>query len=256
MVLSLTVILFLVLHLLPGVKTSMVNLNNNGYDGIVIAINSSVPEDEKLIQNTKEMVTEASTYLFHATKGRIYIRNVSILIPVTWKSKSEYLMSKQESYDQVTEFTATGTHSTEAPTPQNKMGSHRSTWDIIRESYDFQNVAPMTGTNPPPHPTFSLLKAKNQVVCLVLDKSGSMASAIIQSNQRTSGSEIMLLTDGEDDEISSCFEEVKPSGAIIHTIALGPSAAKELETLSNMTGDVSENSAPYDVRNFVAYIFF
>ncbi|KAM7100001.1 LOW QUALITY PROTEIN: calcium-activated chloride channel regulator 1-like [Molossus nigricans] len=259
MVLSLTVILFLVLHLLPGVKTSMVNLNNNGYDGIVIAINSSVPEDEKLIQNTKEMVTEASTYLFHATKGRIYIRNVSILIPVTWKSKSEYLMSKQESYDQadvivanpylkygddpytlqyeqcgekkiyihftpnfllnnnlhiygsqgrvfvhewahlqwgvfdeydveqpfyisskntieVTEFTATGTHSTEAPTPQNKMGSHRSTWDIIRESYDFQNVAPMTGTNSPPHPTFSLLKAKNQVVCLVLDKSGSMAS--------------------------------------------------------------------------------
>lgn len=66
--------------------------------------------------------------------------------------------------------------------------------------------------------------------------------AIIQSNQSTSGSEIILLTDGEDDEISSCFEEVKQSEAIIHTIALGPSAAKELETLSNMTGKPLKHS--------------
>ena len=51
MVPRLTVILFLTLHLLPGMKSSMVNLINNGYDGIVIAINPSVPEDEKLIQN-------------------------------------------------------------------------------------------------------------------------------------------------------------------------------------------------------------
>ncbi|EPQ19658.1 Epithelial chloride channel protein [Myotis brandtii] len=242
----------------------MVSLNNNGYDGIVIAINPSVPEDEKLIQNIK-----------------------------------------------VTEFCTAKTHNTEAPNLQNKMCDHKSTWAIISESEDFQNAFPMTGTNPPPHPTFSLLKSKHRVVCLVLDKSGSMDSenrlfrmnqaaelyliqiiemgslvgmvtfdssatiqnyltkmtdenayqhitanlpqvanggtsicnglkegfqAIIQSNQSTSGSEIILLTDGEDAEISSCFEEVKQSGAIIHTIALGPSAAKELETLSNMTG--------------------
>lgn len=53
MVLCLNVILFLALHLLPGMKSSMVSLKNNGYDGIVIAINPSVPEDEKLIQNIK-----------------------------------------------------------------------------------------------------------------------------------------------------------------------------------------------------------
>ena len=47
------------------------------------------------------MVTEASTYLFHATKRRVYFRNVRILIPMTWKSKSEYFIPKQESYDQV-----------------------------------------------------------------------------------------------------------------------------------------------------------
>lgn len=60
--------------------------------------------------------------------------------------------------------------------------------------------------------------------------------AITSSDQSTSGSEIVLLTDGEDNRISSCFQEVKHSGAIIHTIALGPSAARELETLSDMTG--------------------
>ncbi|GAB5575233.1 calcium-activated chloride channel regulator 1-like [Prionailurus iriomotensis] len=438
-------------------KSSMVHLNKNGYDGVVIAINPSVPEDEKLIQNIKEMVTEASTYLFHATKRRVYFRNVSILIPMTWKSKSEYLMPKQESYDQadvivanpylkygddpytlqygqcgekgkyihftpnflltnnlpiygsrgrvfvhewahlrwgifdeynvdqpfyisrrntieatrcsthitginvvfkecqggscitrpcrrdsltglyeakctfipeksqtakdsimfmqslssVTEFCTAETHNMEAPNLQNKMCNRRSTWDVIKDSDDFQNAPPMTGTDSPPRPTFSLLKSKQRVVCLVLDKSGSMDSedrlfrmnqavelyliqiiekgslvgmvtfesyatiqnyltnitdenayenitanlpqaadggtsicsglsagfqAIIQSNQSTSGSEIVLLTDGEDNQISLCFEEVKQSGSIIHTIALGPAAAKELETLSNMTG--------------------
>ncbi|OBS60499.1 hypothetical protein A6R68_08376, partial [Neotoma lepida] len=60
--------------------------------------------------------------------------------------------------------------------------------------------------------------------------------AITSSDQRTSGSEIILLTDGEDNQISSCFEAVKHSGAIIHTIALGPQAAQELERLSTMTG--------------------
>lgn len=47
----------------------------------------------------------------------------------------------------------------------------------------------------------------------------------------------MLLTDGEDNTISNCFDLVKNSGAIIHTVALGPSAAKELEQLSKMTGE-------------------
>ncbi|KAM5256399.1 LOW QUALITY PROTEIN: calcium-activated chloride channel regulator 1-like [Ctenodactylus gundi] len=462
MALRLKVALFFAWYLLSKAKSSMVSLNNNGYDGVVIAINPSVPEDEKLIQSIKEMVTEASTYLFQATHQRAYFRNVSILIPMTWTSKSQYLMPKQEPYDQadvivagphpkygddpytlqygqcgekgqyihftpsflltnnlpiygprgrvfvhewahlqwgifdeynvnqpfyfsrkktieatrcstnitgknvvfteckedsckaipcaqdsktglyeakctfipnksqtakasimfmqnldsVTEFCTAETHNTEAPNLQNKMCNRRSTWDVINDSPDFQSPSSMVGTNPPPHPMFSLLKSKQQVVYLVLDKSGNMASednlfstrlirmnqaaelyliqiiekesmvgmdtfestakiqnnlikmtdesaytnitanlpqtadggtsicsglkagfqAINNSNQSTSGSEIVLLTDGEDSEISLCFDEVKRSGAVIHTIALGPSAAKELETLSDMTG--------------------
>ncbi|XP_059122364.1 calcium-activated chloride channel regulator 3A-1-like [Peromyscus eremicus] len=456
MVPGLKVLLFLSLHLLQEVKSSMVHLNNNGYEGVVIAINPSVPEDERLIQSIKEMVTQASAYLFEASKGRFYFRKVSILVPMTWKSKSEYLMPKRESYDKadvivadpylknrddpytlqygqcgdrgqyihftpnflltdnlpmygprgrvfvhewahlrwgvfneyntdrpfymsgkntleatrcstgidgmnvvnecqrgscvkrqcrrdsrtglyepnckfipnkrqtasdsimfmqnldsVVEFCTEKTHNTEAPNLQNKMCNYRSTWDVIKKSADFQNSSPMIGTEAPPRPEFSLLRSKQRVVCLVLDKSGSMKNedrlirmnqaaelyltqivekkslvglvtfddhakiqnylmeitnssdypritanlpqqalggtsicsgikagfqAITFSDQRTSGSEIILLTDGEDDQISSCFEEVKSSGAIIHTIALGPDAARELESLSTMTG--------------------
>lgn len=60
---------------------------------------------------------------------------------------------------------------------------------------------------------------------------------MIKKKYPTDGSEIVLLTDGEDNTISSCFDLVKKSGAIIHTVALGPSAAAELEQLSKMTGE-------------------
>lgn len=63
------------------------------------------------------------------------------------------------------------------------------------------------------------------------------AFTVIKKKYSTDGSEIVLLTDGEDNTISACFNEVKQSGAIIHTVALGPSAAQELEELSKMTGE-------------------
>ncbi|KAM3840700.1 calcium-activated chloride channel regulator 4 [Vipera latastei] len=59
---------------------------------------------------------------------------------------------------------------------------------------------------------------------------------IHSKDNSTEGGEIVLLTDGEDSGVRFCFSEVESSGSIIHTIALGPSAAKELEMLSNMTG--------------------
>lgn len=60
---------------------------------------------------------------------------------------------------------------------------------------------------------------------------------MIRKKYPTDGSEIVLLTDGEDTKISTCFDAVKQSGAVIHTVALGPDAAKELEELSKMTGE-------------------
>lgn len=47
-------VFILVLHLLEGsLSNSLIQLNNNGYEGIVIAIDPNVPEDETLIQHIK-----------------------------------------------------------------------------------------------------------------------------------------------------------------------------------------------------------
>lgn len=54
--------------------------------------------------------------------------------------------------------------------------------------------------------------------------------------------------------MSSCFEEAKASGAIIHSIALGPSAAKELETLSNMTGNPLECSLNRNYQKYLSHL--
>ncbi|XP_006919439.1 calcium-activated chloride channel regulator 1 [Pteropus alecto] len=446
-------VFILVLHLLEGsLSNSLIQLNNNGYEGIVIAIDPNVPEDETLIQQIKDMVTQASPYLFEATEKRFYFKNVAILIPETWKTKPEYVRPKLETFknadvlvaesnppgndepyteqmgncgekgerihftpdfiagkklpqygpqgrafvhewahlrwgvfneynndqkfylsngknkavrcsaaitgknavnkcqggscvttpcrpnrttglygkecefipdkeqmekasimfsqsiNSVVSFCTEKNHNKEAPNLQNQKCNLRSTWEVIRDSEDFKTTTPMT--TQPPKPTFSLLQIGQRIVCLVLDKSGSMTSdnrlkrlnqagrlfllqtveqgswvgmvtfdsaayvrselvqinsgterdaltkrlptaasggtsictglrsafTVIKKKYPTDGSEIVLLTDGEDNTISTCFNEVKQSGAIIHTVALGPSAAPELEELSKMTG--------------------
>nr|XP_003479105.3 calcium-activated chloride channel regulator 2 [Cavia porcellus] len=75
-----------------------VQLRDNGYDGLLVAINPWVPENQNLIPNIKEMITEASFYLFNATKRRVFFRNIQILIPATWKANN-YSKVKQESYE-------------------------------------------------------------------------------------------------------------------------------------------------------------
>uniref|UniRef100_A0A8C3X8X6 Calcium-activated chloride channel regulator 1 n=1 Tax=Catagonus wagneri TaxID=51154 RepID=A0A8C3X8X6_9CETA len=463
-------VLVFILHLLEGaLGNSLIQLNNNGYEGIVFAIDPNVPEDETLIQKIKDMVTEASPYLFEATEKRFYFKNVAILIPTNWKTKPEYAKPKLETYknadvvvtepnppdndgpyteqmgncgekgekiyftpdflagkkllqygpqgrafvhewahlrwgvfneynsdqkfylsnkqkkpvicsagitgqnkvqqcqggscvtrscksDRVTglyekdcefildpdqtekasimyaqsipsvvEFCKEKNHNKEAPNDQNRKCNLRSTWEVIQDSEDFKKTTPMT--TQPPKPTFSLLQIGQRIVCLVLDKSGSMtigdrlkrlnqagklfllqtveqgswvgmvafdsaayvkselvqinsaaerntltqrlptaasggtsicsglrsAFTVISKRYPTDGAEIVLLTDGEDNTISSCFAEVRQSGSIIHTVALGPSAAQELEELSKMTGglqtyasDQAENNGLID----------
>uniref|UniRef100_G1QA86 VWFA domain-containing protein n=1 Tax=Myotis lucifugus TaxID=59463 RepID=G1QA86_MYOLU len=52
------------------------------------------------------------------------------------------------------------------------------------------------------------------------------------------GSEIVLLTDGEDSTAKNCLDKVRESGAIIHFIALGPSADLAVREMSNVTGGI------------------
>uniref|UniRef100_A0A4X2LP83 Calcium-activated chloride channel regulator 1 n=1 Tax=Vombatus ursinus TaxID=29139 RepID=A0A4X2LP83_VOMUR len=233
-----------------------------------------------------------------------------LFVPDKVQNEKASIMFMQ-SIDSVVEFCTEKNHNKEAPNAHNRKCDLRSTWEVIQDSQDYKTSTPMTEAQPP-QPSFSLKQIRERVLCLVLDKSGSMSledrlnrlhqasklfllqiiekaswvgmvtfdsAASVQSElvqietdaQRdtlisklpavasggtsicsglrsaftvigkkfsTDGSEIVLLTDGEDNTISTCFDEVKQSGAIIHTVALGTSAAKELEKLSDMTGGV------------------
>ncbi|KAM4642771.1 calcium-activated chloride channel regulator 1-like [Discoglossus pictus] len=446
-----------VFHVLCATSDSMVTLIDGGYDDIIIAINPAVKENAKIIENIQNMVKDASQYLFYATKKRLFIRNVKILIPVTWSSRMNYTKPKTETYDKadviiaepfikygndpytlqyggcgepgkyihltpdflvdntlinvygprgrvfvhewahlrwgvfdeynnevpyyvsgkgnveatrcslaikgtntkqqctgasckklsclydsktglyedgcvfvpeknqfvkdsimymqalttISDFCNTDTHNYEAPTLQNKVCNYRSTWEVIMNSSDIQSTPPKNDTNIPV-PSFSLLQYRDRVVTLVLDVSGSMAtydrinrlyqaatvylmqivetgshvgivsfsnietivSSLVQIKNNTQreqlqsllptiaaggtdicrgirtgiqvnkvldnstyGTEIVLLTDGEDNyDTSLCFPDIRESGSIIHVVALGPNAAKELEKIANMTG--------------------
>uniref|UniRef100_A0A8C3S9V2 Calcium-activated chloride channel N-terminal domain-containing protein n=1 Tax=Chelydra serpentina TaxID=8475 RepID=A0A8C3S9V2_CHESE len=95
MVLKILVLLFL-LHVVRG---SMVQLKNGGYEDIVIAINPELPEDPNIIRNIQDMVKEASSYLFNATKKRFFFKAVKIIIPLHWQTKFQNSSIKTESYD-------------------------------------------------------------------------------------------------------------------------------------------------------------
>uniref|UniRef100_A0A2K6FA41 Chloride channel accessory 4 n=1 Tax=Propithecus coquereli TaxID=379532 RepID=A0A2K6FA41_PROCO len=91
-------IFLLILYLPHKSNTSFVRLNGNGYEDVIIAIDPGVPEDEKIIEQIKDMVTTASTYLFEATEQRLFFKNVSILIPENWGENSQYKRPKHENY--------------------------------------------------------------------------------------------------------------------------------------------------------------
>ncbi|NXL26743.1 CLCA1 regulator, partial [Glaucidium brasilianum] len=450
-------IFLLSFQLLHVAKGSMVWLNKNGYEDLVVAINPQVPEDANIILNTMDMIKSASNYLFEMTKHRFFFKSVKIIIPKTWKKKTNYSRLKTESYDKAdviiadsyikhaddpytlqyggckekgqyihftpnfilndnltevygekgrvfvhewahyrwgvfdeyssdmpfyvsrnsgeasveatscpagvtgtpifqdcnrdkceprrcrydgqlyekgclfipdiqqniswsvmysqytpsVEFCDKNTHNSKAPNMQNKICNHKSTWEVIMESDDFYNSAVVNTSAPPSETTFRLLQTQDRAVTLVLDVSGSMSmhnrirhlrsaagvfllhvieigswvgivtfdsdasertplqqitseaarqklvqclptiangqtnicagihkglKLIADKMNTTYGSEIVLLTDGEDPGIAACLDLVKQSGAKIHTIALGPLAAKELEEFSKLTG--------------------
>ncbi|XP_071985305.1 calcium-activated chloride channel regulator 1-like [Engystomops pustulosus] len=90
--------LVLVSYIFAKSQSSLVKLNNGGYEDIVIAINPNVKEDLRIIENIKDMVREATRFLFEATGKRIYIKSVKILVPTSW-SANNYIRPKAETYD-------------------------------------------------------------------------------------------------------------------------------------------------------------
>lgn len=73
------------------------------------------------------------------------------------------------------EFCNEHNHNREAPNLQNRMCDYRSTWEVIKNSTDFENNPPLTNSSLITPPSFLLLQKRDRVICLVLDVSNTIA---------------------------------------------------------------------------------
>ena len=53
----------------------------------------------------------------------------------------------------------------------------------------------------------------------------------------TDGTDIVLMSDGEDSTAKECVDEVKESGSVVHFIALGPDFEEAVRNMSILTGE-------------------
>ncbi|XP_077985711.1 calcium-activated chloride channel regulator family member 3-like [Glandiceps talaboti] len=76
-----------------------VRLENNGYEGIVIAVHRDVKETPTLLDKIKSIFTNASSILHTATDNRAYFRHITILVPSSWNNRPEYEVATFESFE-------------------------------------------------------------------------------------------------------------------------------------------------------------
>ncbi|CAH1794856.1 unnamed protein product [Owenia fusiformis] len=93
--------------------SSRIKLENNGYSGILISIDSDVPEDPSILTMLQKHISDASKALYIATKKRAYFKDVSILLPDTWSDMSKYTDASWEWHYRTDVAISKGLNSTE-----------------------------------------------------------------------------------------------------------------------------------------------
>ncbi|KAL2089532.1 hypothetical protein ACEWY4_014220 [Coilia grayii] len=78
--------------------TAGIQLDGNGYTGVLFAINPSIPESPELLQRMKNMIQDASVVLYGAAENRFYFKEVTILVPANW-TIGNYSRAKTETYE-------------------------------------------------------------------------------------------------------------------------------------------------------------
>nr|XP_006812942.1 PREDICTED: epithelial chloride channel protein-like [Saccoglossus kowalevskii] len=78
---------------------SEIRLENNEYRGILVAINENVAENVNLIENLKELFTNASREMYQATHNRAYMKEITILVPKTWSDAITNIAASSEIFD-------------------------------------------------------------------------------------------------------------------------------------------------------------
>ncbi|MCI4385521.1 hypothetical protein PGIGA_G00051480 [Pangasianodon gigas] len=89
-------IVLLFLSALGPVTT--IRLDGNGYTDILLVISPTVPENEDIINQIKEMIVNGSDYLFEALDQKVFFKEVKILVPPNWTT-GKYDRATTETFD-------------------------------------------------------------------------------------------------------------------------------------------------------------
>nr|XP_002731898.1 PREDICTED: calcium-activated chloride channel regulator 1-like [Saccoglossus kowalevskii] len=76
-----------------------ITLECNGYTGLLIAIHEQVPEDLEILERLRVIFTDASKFLYEASRHYAYFHDVTILVPETWSDDPAYERATWETYD-------------------------------------------------------------------------------------------------------------------------------------------------------------
>ncbi|XP_048251150.1 calcium-activated chloride channel regulator 3A-1-like [Haliotis rufescens] len=97
---SAAVLIALLFLQLSATGSTLLNIHNNKYDNLVVAIHDSVPENLTLISEMKSIISDASSALYKATRKRSYIGSVTFLIPGTWSKQPAWANAKDETFEE------------------------------------------------------------------------------------------------------------------------------------------------------------
>ncbi|XP_060081392.1 calcium-activated chloride channel regulator 1-like [Ylistrum balloti] len=74
-------------------KKHEIQLVDNGYTGLKVVISDKVPETAGLVDRIKTAFTDASSLLYSATKNLVYFKEITIVVPKSWSSSTQYTTS-------------------------------------------------------------------------------------------------------------------------------------------------------------------
>ncbi|XP_077547787.1 calcium-activated chloride channel regulator 1-like [Haemaphysalis longicornis] len=79
--------------------TIHIDTTDGGYEGVTVSIHHSVPFNEAIVENLKEMFRAASIFLHHATNGSVYFKSIRIEFPISWPKRDHARAVSSNSYE-------------------------------------------------------------------------------------------------------------------------------------------------------------
>ncbi|XP_077986939.1 calcium-activated chloride channel regulator 1-like [Glandiceps talaboti] len=92
-------VLLLLCVVVESTARNDVNLIDNKYTTLLIAINENVDEDHQIVENLQAIYKDASEELYQATSKRAAYGEITILIPKTWSDNITMERATTETYD-------------------------------------------------------------------------------------------------------------------------------------------------------------